>query len=155
MALSAYLAVRVPFASALRHSLRESAAKYSLAEWLAERPYDDDLAQQRLTAAWLEARGAAFRVALLQQAVLYGVQVVFGAGLLLVGGQLVIQGQLTLGQLVAAELVTATALLSLGKLGKQLPKVYDLLTSFEKVGLLVDQPLAAPDAGPIAGREGA
>ena len=51
------------------------------------------------------------------------------------------EGQLTLGQLVAAELVTTTALVSLGKWGKQLPKIYDLITSFEKLGKLVDLPL--------------
>jgi ABC-type bacteriocin/lantibiotic exporter with double-glycine peptidase domain len=61
--------------------------------------------------------------------------------LLFVGGALVIGGQLTLGQLVAAELVAGTALLSIGKLGKQLPKIYDLVASFEKLGTIVDLPL--------------
>jgi len=76
-----------------------------------------------------------------------GVQVTFSVLLLLVGGWLVIQGQLSLGQLVAGELVATAALASLAKLGRKLPKVYDLITSFEKLGRLVDDslPLAAAD----------
>lgn len=140
MVVSAFLIVRVPFSRGLKRSLEESAAKYRLADYLKSNE-QDELAQLQLFAHWQEARRAAFRIALGQQAGLFTIQVVLSVALLFLGGALVIQGQLTLGQLVAAELVAGTALLSLGKLGKQIPKIYDLITSFEKLGSFVDLPL--------------
>lgn len=143
LALSAWLAIRLPFRAALRRSLKESASKYALAEWIADGSREADPIERSLNGRvrvgeWLEARGAAFRVSFGQQAALFALEMVFAAALLIVGGRLVISGQLSLGQLVAAELVTTAALVSLAKLGKQMPTVYDLVTSFEKLGHLVD-----------------
>lgn len=153
LAFCAWAAVRLPFSRALSHSLAESAAKYDLAEWFSLRSErssleDDSLQQHRLTQRWLQARDGVFRITLRQQLALFAIQVVFSTLLLLVGGRLVIAGQLTLGQLVAAELVTTAALLSLSKLGKQLPKIYDLITSFEKLGVLVDSSMPGPTPAP-------
>lgn len=139
MAVSSWLVVRLPFTAALGRSIAESAAKYELAEFL-EGGGGDDLERLRLWSKWEEARRAGFRISVGQQAGLLAIQVLLSVALLFVGGALVIGGQLTLGQLVAAELVAGTALLSLSKLGKQLPKIYDLITSFEKLGGVVDLP---------------
>ena len=62
-------------------------------------------------------------------------------GLLLIGGDLVIEKQLTLGQLVAAELIVSMVLASLIKFGKHLESFYDLLTAVDKIGHLLDLPL--------------
>lgn len=145
LAIAAWLAIQLPFKRALSWSLEESSAKYAIAAWLSRHPRDEPLTQAKLTAGWLKARSSGFRVLVAQQVSLYTVQVIFSTLLLVLGGRLVILGQLTLGQLVAAELVTTTALASLGKIGKQLPKVYDLITSFEKLGKLVDLPLVSDE----------
>ncbi|MGA0870905.1 MAG: ATP-binding cassette domain-containing protein, partial [Planctomycetota bacterium] len=57
------------------------------------------------------------------------------------GGLLVIEGQLTLGQLVAAELIVSVALVSFVKFGKQLEAFYDLLAGVDKLGQLLDLPV--------------
>lgn len=141
LTFSAWAAIRIPFGPGFSRSLEESTAKYALGAWLSAHPMGFDLEGRARLTSWLIARERGFRVTFGQQAALFAVQVVFSAGLLLLGGRLVVEGQLTLGQLVAAELVTTTALVSLGKWGKQLPKIYDLITSFEKLGKLVDLPL--------------
>lgn len=140
MLLSGWLVLHLPFAYGLKRSIEESHAKYELADFL-QRGGTDEVERAGLWAHWLSAREAGFRISLGQQAGLFATQVVLSVALLLVGGGLVIAGELTLGQLVAAELVAGTALMSMSKLGKQLPKVYDLVTSFEKLGAVVDLPL--------------
>ena len=139
MAASAALVLRLPFKRGVDTSLEESHAKYDLADYLDRQRWDEVTRIARI-GTWLDARAAAFRVSIGQQIGLFAVQVVLSTALLFLGGELVIQGELTLGQLVAAELVAGTALLSLSKVGKQLPKIYDLVTSFEKLGKLVDLP---------------
>jgi ABC-type bacteriocin/lantibiotic exporter with double-glycine peptidase domain len=139
LALFSYLAVRVPFRAALQASLDESREKYAIAAALSRGDLNDAGARSYAISSWLHARGRGFRLTLLQQLGLMGVQVAFSVLLLLLGGWLVIQGQLSLGQLVAGELVATAALASLAKLGRKLPKVYDLITSFEKLGKLVDE----------------
>jgi ABC-type bacteriocin/lantibiotic exporter with double-glycine peptidase domain len=146
MAICSFLIVRLPFSLALRRSLAESKAKYELADFLLAGP-GDETKRLHLFSVWEEARSAGFRVALGQQIGLQVLQVVLSVALLVMGGMLVIEGQLTLGQLVAAELIAGTALISLNKLGKQLPKIYDLITSFEKLGSFVDLPFRKVTSG--------
>lgn len=61
--------------------------------------------------------------------------------LLAIGGYLVINGHLTIGQLVAAELIVSAALVSLIKFGKHLEGYYDLMAGADKIGHLLDLPL--------------
>ena len=58
-----------------------------------------------------------------------GLQATVATELLGLGGWLVIQGQLTLGQLVAAELIVTAIVGSFVKMGKHLESFYDLLAS--------------------------
>ncbi len=143
MVLSSWLVLRLPFDRGVDASLAESNAKYALAEYL-EGDHLNEVGRVARVGTWMEARRQGFRVSLGQQIGLLAVQVLLSTALLLIGGRLVLQGELTLGQLVAAELVAGTALMSLNKIGKQLPKIYDLVTSFEKLGKLVDLPLDEP-----------
>ncbi len=68
-------------------------------------------------------------------------QVAASTTLLALGGFLVIQEQLTLGQLVAAEIVVTLVVASLTKLNKQLESYYDLLAAVDKLGHLLELPL--------------
>jgi ABC-type bacteriocin/lantibiotic exporter with double-glycine peptidase domain len=68
-------------------------------------------------------------------------QAVASTVLLGLGGWLVISGQLTLGQLVAAELIVAIIVGSFSKLGKHMESFYDLLAGVDELGDLFDLPL--------------
>jgi len=94
-----------------------------------------------LARQYLLARQSHFRIILRQFAFALGLQVLASTALLGLGGYLVINGQLTLGQLVAAEIVVALVVASFTKLGKQLESYYDLLAAVDKLGQLTDLPL--------------
>ena len=74
-----------------------------------------------------------------------GLQAVAATVLLGLGGWLVIRGQLTLGQLVAAELIVMIIVGSFAKLGKHMESFYDLLASVDKLGHLFDLPIEPHD----------
>ena len=138
---------------AVATSIAESKAKYAVASWLeelarvptlfrnADGPRRALIRADQLALGYVDARRRHFRVLLRQIAFALGLQAVSGSLLLGLGGWLVMQGQLTLGQLVAAELVLAVIVGSLTKLGKQLESFYDLLTAVDKVGHLFDLPM--------------
>lgn len=131
----------------------ESKEKYAVASWLetiARAP-----AVFRLGAgpsfAWrgadarardyLAARKAHFRVVLTQIGATLALQAMASAAVLGVGGWLVVSRQLTLGQLVAAELIVTVVVASLAKTGKYLESAYDLLAGLDKIGYVVDLPV--------------
>jgi len=134
-------------------AIEESKSKYAVAAWL------EDLARHPLTfrskegAAYAEAqadvlarrylgtRRRHFSIVFRQVVGSLGLQVVASALLLGLGGWLVIQRELTLGQLVAAELIVAAVLTSFVKFGKHVENFYDLLAAVDKLGHLVDLPL--------------
>jgi len=136
-------------------AIKESKAKYAVAAWMEEVARHPvafkaagaaDLARDRtdvLARQFLLARSDHFRVVLRQLAGALGLQVVAAAGLLGIGGWLVIQRQLTLGQLVAAELIVATTVAAFAKSSKLLESWYDLLAAVDKLGELTDLPLEA------------
>jgi ABC-type bacteriocin/lantibiotic exporter with double-glycine peptidase domain len=134
-------------------SIEESKAKYAVAAWLEqlalcplafknaggpERALEhaDQLAME-----YLRARESHFRVLIRQVGFTLVLQALAGSVLLGIGGWLVIQGQLTLGQLVAAELIVAVLVGSFAKLGKHMEAYYDLLAAVDKLGHLFDLPV--------------
>jgi ABC-type bacteriocin/lantibiotic exporter with double-glycine peptidase domain len=147
----------------------ESKKKYAVVSWLEEiaahpRLYKlgggSELAARRsdlLAREWLGARQKHFRGFFTQYTAALALQAAANSALLLAGGYLVIEGQLTLGQLVAAELIVAGALAGFAKFADKLETVYDLLAAVDKLGQLVDLPLerthgwrAAPPTLPLA-----
>lgn len=155
----------LPARRGLRTSVDESEAKYAVAAWLEElaRPGATfrsrggaQLAADRadaLTRRYLDARRAHFGVVFGQTLGVLGLQVAASAALLGLGGWLVVQRELTLGQLVAAELIVAAVTASVAKLGKLLDGTYDLLTALKKLGQLLDLPIEEPDRGePVPGQ---
>jgi ABC-type bacteriocin/lantibiotic exporter with double-glycine peptidase domain len=105
---------------------------------------------------YLGYRSKHFRILIRQFAGSLLLQALASAALLGIGGMLVIDRQLTLGQLVAAELVVAAVLAGISKLAKHLETFYDLLASLDKLGALTDLPGetsgegSSPDSGPAA-----
>ena len=134
-------------------AIDESLAKYRIVHWLQDvisMPSafkvngGEQLAVERanrLTTEYLAARERQFRVVIRQVAFAIGLQVVASTVLLGLGGWLVIKQQLTLGQLVASELVVTVVVSAFAKAGKSLEKFYDLMAGIEKVGHLIDLPV--------------
>lgn len=141
---------------AIRTSILESKKKYKVAAWLEElarcptafrldggQEFAADRTDQ-LVANYLEARRSHFRILMRQVIFSLGLQAIASTALLGLGGWLVITGQLTLGQLVAAELIVAIIVGAFAKLGKQLESMYDVMASVDKLGHLADLPLERP-----------
>jgi ABC-type bacteriocin/lantibiotic exporter with double-glycine peptidase domain len=137
---------------AVRTSIRASDAKYDVATWLqdlARVPIlfksnrGDAFALERadqLVGAYLSWRARHFRILLRQIVGSVTIQVLANTLLLGLGGWLVIKQQLTLGQLVAAELIIGVILSGVAKLGRYLDKVYELCASVAKLDALFDVP---------------
>jgi ABC-type bacteriocin/lantibiotic exporter with double-glycine peptidase domain len=138
---------------AVATAIHESRAKYAVAAWLQELAHflptfkGDGGPRQALeradalTIEYLTARRSHFRILMRQVIFALGMQAVSGSILLGVGGWLVMQGQITLGQLVAAELIVAVIVDTFAKLNKHAESFYDLLAAVDKIGHLFDLPL--------------
>jgi putative ABC transport system ATP-binding protein len=159
------LVVFLPGRRGLATSIEESYAKYAVAAWLEELARPGSALRSADGAAWaaeradaltrryLAARNRHFAVLFGQTLGTLGLQVLASAALLGLGGFLVVKQSLTLGQLVAAELIVAAVAGSIGKLGKKLDSAYDLLTALDKLGHLLDLPLEDPSSGePVPGQ---
>jgi ABC-type bacteriocin/lantibiotic exporter with double-glycine peptidase domain len=142
---------------AVRTAIEESKAKYRMAAWLQElvrnptafkfdggQVFGVDRAD-KLAADYVEARRIHFRIVMRQIVFALGLQAVAATTLLGLGGWLVIQGELTLGQLVAAELIVMMIVGSFAKMGKHLESFYDLLAGVDKLGHLFDLPVERQD----------
>ena len=135
---------------AVETSISESRMKYDLVNWFEEiahfpflfkGPGGAELATRRANrhvTGYVTARAGHFRILMRQIAGLLVLQVVAGAGLLVVGGWLVLSREITLGQLVASELIMSGIVASLLKLGKKLEAWYDAMAAMDKLGHIVD-----------------
>lgn len=142
---------------ATRSAIGESVAKYELGGWMEELVRTPALFRSRagrrhaarradeLATAWVDARQRHFRIVLRQIAASLGLQVIAHASVLALGGFLVVSGQLTLGQLVASEIIVGAVVAAFARLGKLLESWYDLLAAVDKVGVLLDLPLERLD----------
>lgn len=139
----------------------ESKKKHAVAAWLEELAgtpsafrsvTGQQFANQRadeIVQGWLHARSEHFRILVRQQGGMLALQALASGLLILIGGFLVLERQLTLGQLVAAEVIMTLTVSSLGKLGKLLGKLYDLLAALDKLGSVVDLPLLETGGEPV------
>ena len=153
---------------ALATSINESKVKYALVAWLEQLAANlvtfksaggAEYAMERshrLLEEYLSYRAKHFRILIRQIVGSFALQAVASSALLGIGGWLVISRQLTLGQLVASELIVAGMLSAFTKFGKQLEVFYDLCAAIDKLGVLVDLPLErtggvveSPTRGPI------
>lgn len=139
--------------NAVRTSIRESISKYDVAGWLEQIAHFPNLFKgpggsrfaldraDLLSRRYLDARAAHFRVLIRQICGLLALQAIASSALLAVGGFLVLAGELTLGQLVASELIVTAVVASVAKLGKHLEAWYDLMAGVDKLGHLIDLPI--------------
>lgn len=154
--LVTFLAIilRVVGRRAVKTAISESKAKYAVLAWLEDMAATTPwlrVSRRRaaaiaradhLTHRYLTARERHFSRVLRQIIGLVVLQAVASAGLLGLGGWLVIRGQLTLGQLVASELIVTAVVGSMSKFGKHLADFYAASAAVDKLGHLIDLPLA-------------
>ncbi len=146
-------------------SLDESKYKYRVAHWIQEvarsiisfklsgKTSHAMEKNDTLVSNYLTARESHFRVLVLQYIQMIGFKVLVTAGLLLIGGILVLNQEMNIGQFVAAEIIILLVISSVEKLITGLETFYDLLTSLEKLGQVVDKELE-PQNGERPFKEG-
>ena len=138
-------------------SLLESKHKYRVAHWIQEVARavvsfklsgktslainkNDDLVND-----YIIARESHFRILVIQFIQMIGFKVFVTAGLLLIGGLLVLNQEMNIGQFVAAEIIILLVITSVEKLILGLESFYDVLTSLEKMGQIVDKDIEMQD----------
>ena len=130
---------------ALKHSFLESRRKYDLAGWLEDIARNHLIFKSRqgnnyakfkidfLTGLYLKERKLHFKNLFSQVIFLYVLYAFTTALLLVLGGWLVLKNQLSLGQLVASELVISAIIYNIANLGRDFESFYDLAAASEKI----------------------
>ncbi|OYU15798.1 MAG: ABC transporter ATP-binding protein [Alphaproteobacteria bacterium PA4] len=109
-----------------------------------------------VSAKYVAAHRLNYRYTLPQNIALMLLYAAASAGLLALGGWLVIQEQLSIGQLVAAELILSGAFYGVAQLGTYLDSFYTLVASVEELALLYGIPQEpAPDGRSLLAARGA
>ena len=150
----------------LETSLQESKYKYKVAHWIQEVARSiisfklsgkTGMALKKndaLVENYLHARESHFRIIKIQFMKMIGFKAAITAGLLIIGGVLVLNQQMNIGQFVAAEIIILLVINSVEKLILGLETLYDMLTSIEKLGQVVDKPLESQDGEKIDFEDG-
>ncbi len=152
-----YVVFKFTVQKGLETSLAESKNKYKVAHWIQEvarciisfklsgktsHALDKSDA---LVEKYLISRESHFRILVIQFIQMIGFKVLVTAGLLIIGGLLVLNQEMNIGQFVAAEIIILLVIASVEKLILGLESFYDVLTSLEKLGQVVDKELEPQD----------
>ncbi|MFZ4108893.1 MAG: ABC transporter ATP-binding protein [Polymorphobacter sp.] len=133
---------------AMKTSIIVSHEKYNAAHWLESvgasngfyktaRHIDFALARsEQVSARYVAAHKKHFSYYFPQTIALLLLYAVASAGLLALGGWLVIREQLSIGQLVAAELILSGAFYGVSQLASYIDDLYDLVAAIEELALL-------------------
>lgn len=152
-----YIVFKYTAEKGLKTSIKESDHKYRVAHWLEEIARSivsfklsgkTNLAlskNDQLVTDYLDARESHFKVLVMQFMQLIGFKVLVTFGLLVIGGALVLNQQMNIGQFVAAEIIILLVINSVEKLILGLETFYDVLTSIEKLGKVVDKEIEPQD----------
>lgn len=157
-----YSIFKFSFNPGIDSSMKESKYKYKVASWLQEIARNNFSFRKKnnfefslhknnsLTEEYLNYREKHFKIIQRQFIQLIGFKTIITACLLFIGGYLVLDQKMNIGQFVAAEIVILLVINSVEKLIVGLESIYDVLTSVEKIGQIVDLNIeqtstAAPD----------
>jgi ABC-type bacteriocin/lantibiotic exporter with double-glycine peptidase domain len=145
-----YSIFRFSYTSGLNTSLKESKYKYKVVGWLQEIARNNSSFRRKdnfefalaknngLVEQYLVHREKHFNVIKRQFLQLIGFKIIITASLLLIGGYLVVSQEINIGQFVAAEIIILLVINSVEKVILGLETFYDVLTSVEKIGQVVD-----------------
>lgn len=146
-----YVVFKFTIQRGMATSLMESKQKYKVAHWIQEvaRSITSFKISGKTTMAldkndylvdgYLKARENHFKILVLQFIQMIGFKIIVTAGLLVIGGLLVLNQEMNIGQFVAAEIIILLVITSVEKLILGLEAFYDVLTSLEKMGQVVDK----------------
>ncbi|MEM6640558.1 MAG: ABC transporter ATP-binding protein [Pseudomonadota bacterium] len=133
--------------SAIKSAMAASHKKHQTAAWLeslaasngffkTQSHIDQALSRtEAATAAYMKEHVRHFRQYFSQTIAFLFIYALASAALLGLGGWLVIQGQLTIGQLVAAELILSVVFFGISQLGTYMAYFYDLCAAVEELSL--------------------
>lgn len=107
------------------------------------------------TADYVSAHQRYFRYSFAQTLAFFLIYAVASAALLALGGNLILRGELSIGQLVAAELILSGVFYGISQLGWYLDTFYDLVASSEELSLLFSIPQEPARTGGEPPRDGA
>ena len=145
----------------IRSAVALSHAKHDAARWLESVGASNgfykssrhlDFAMDRseaVTATYVERHRRLFRYTFSQTVAFLLLYAFASAALLALGGNLILRGELSIGQLVAAELILSGVFYGVSQLGWYLDTLYDLVASAEELSLLfaIPQEPAVAKAG--------
>ncbi len=132
----------------IRSAVALSHAKHDAARWLESLGASNgfykssrhlDFAMDRsdaVTATYVERHRRYFRYSFAQTVAFLLLYAFASAALLALGGSLILRGELSIGQLVAAELILSGVFYGVSQLGWYLDTLYDLVASAEELSLL-------------------
>ncbi|WP_373056503.1 peptidase domain-containing ABC transporter [Zunongwangia sp. H14] len=153
LVLLIYIGFRITGKKGLDASIAESKYKYHIAHWIQEvaralvsfkisgRTNLAISRNDRMLTNYLDAREGHFQVLRIQFIQLIVFKVLVTSGLLAIGGMLVLNQQMNIGQFVAAEIIILLIIGSVEKIILGVESFYDILTSLEKMGQVVDKEL--------------
>lgn len=154
-----WLVWRIWGGRAIRSKIKASKAKFRLAHWLEELARDNAFFKSeravnfavgrsdRFIDDYLGAHRTHFLHKFWQLIVCLFLYALASAALLVMGGWLVINSALSLGQLVAAELILSVIFIAIARMPDYLDLWYELCAGIEKLGDFYAIPLEAPVKG--------
>lgn len=151
----------------IRSAVALSHAKHEAARWLesvgssngfykSSRHLDFAMVRsEAVTAGYVDRHRRYFRYSFTQTVAFLLLYAFASAALLALGGSLILRGELSIGQLVAAELILSGVFYGVSQLGGYLDSLYDLVASAEELSLLFaipqERPVAAAGEAPTHG----
>lgn len=150
LTLIVYLIMRYTLPAGFEASIEASNQKFATAAWLEEmarviksfkysRGTKLNIRKtDRIVTQYLDARTSYFKVLLTQYWSLILFKVIITAAMLIVGAVLLVDQQINIGQFIAADIVILSIIASVEKLILNMDKVYDLLTSVEKLSKITE-----------------
>ncbi|HDV5710643.1 TPA: ABC transporter ATP-binding protein [Legionella pneumophila] len=148
--LGILLIIFIPYKKALESAKKECSEKHVVGAWLEEilinrylfrfnlhHRYVTQQTDKKLV-AFLKARNTHFKQLIKHQIGFYTLSALASSLLLGLGGYLVINNQLSLGQLVAAEIVLGALIYSFRRFGALLENYYDLVASENKIDAVLN-----------------
>ena len=150
LALIGYLIMRYTLPAGFQASIQASDQKFATAAWLEEmarviksfkysRGTELNIKKtDGIVSNYLQARTSYFKVLLTQYWSLIMFKVLITAAMLIVGAVLLVDQQINIGQFIAADIVILSIIASVEKLILNMDKVYDVLTSVEKLSKITE-----------------
>lgn len=147
--LMVFLILRYTSQRGFSASLEASDYKYQVAAWLedmarmiksfkyAKNSKIHILKTDKLVVSYLEARTKYFKILLTQFWSFIGFKTLITAAMLIVGAILLVDLQINIGQFIAADIVILSIIASVEKLIGNLDKMYESVTSIEKMNAII------------------